>query len=262
MCSYPNKEIYPFLQIKIDNECNKSCEHCIEGDELQKKTDFDYDKLNSILNEFDKQTKYNLSITGGEPTLKKERLFKVLDIIDKQDGVNDFNLNTNGYNLEKCIDRINDSKINYVNIGINDINSDLNIKNIVKKLKKKIRINCLILSDIIDNENKIKQFVKHYKKQGIKSFAFISIANYKDEIFRNQRIRYKDIVTNLNGIKKDCKYCTCEYVIYSGCEILFKDGDIKLLAQLRKNENYSLIRNFVFNSNNLYDDWDKHYCIV
>ena len=93
----PDKEFY--VQWHFIDSCNLRCKHCYQNGYDNKNIDFDI--LNAIFKKLDEaMAKWNMkcyvSLTGGEPFLKPEGLFYLMDLIENSDNFKNIAVLTNG----------------------------------------------------------------------------------------------------------------------------------------------------------------------
>ncbi len=102
MDSYNNKKHinnYFYAQWHFIDSCNLRCIHCYQDDYAYKNIDFNI--LNSIFFKLDAamskwKMKCFISLSGGEPFLKPEGLFYLIDMIEQSDNFKNIAILTNG----------------------------------------------------------------------------------------------------------------------------------------------------------------------
>ena len=104
----PDKEFY--VQWHFIDSCNLRCKHCYQNGYSNKNIDFDI--LNAIFKKLDAaMAKWNMkcyvSLTGGEPFLKPEGLFYLMDLIENSDNFKNIAVLTNGTLMtDKLIEKL------------------------------------------------------------------------------------------------------------------------------------------------------------
>ena len=104
----PDKEFY--VQWHFIDSCNLRCKHCYQNGYSNKNIDFDI--LNAIFKKLDEaMAKWNMkcyvSLTGGEPFLKPEGLFYLMDLIENSDNFKNIAVLTNGTLMtDKLIEKL------------------------------------------------------------------------------------------------------------------------------------------------------------
>lgn len=99
------------LQISLTNRCIHQCVHCLKSS-CAEGNDFDYDKLNDLINEVGEFCQ-EIEFTGGEPLLYKN----ITNILEEYAGKIKFNITTSGFCLHKY--RIEDlKKFNLIQVSL------------------------------------------------------------------------------------------------------------------------------------------------
>lgn len=180
------------LNLFITNKCPYSCPFCINGEYTNQDIPDEqyYDILRQTLETL-KGKQIEITITGGEPTIKPERLVKTIRLC-KELGFKCRTVSTTGYNIfglyedkplvqhlveNEFIHNINISRMSVSNndiMGNNLINED--------KLQKlvtfcnlngaEIRVSCNLIDGLVDSMDKIFEYVEHYNSLGINSILF------------------------------------------------------------------------------------------
>lgn len=205
------------LSIFITNICNCKCSFCINSkytnqdisDELY------YKSLDKVLNELDPRY-FEITITGGEPTLKKERFVKTIKMCHKK-GFKFRTISTNGLNLlskyrgkELCEYMIENKAIHNINISRMDINNNKEVMGIdsvsnkdIEKLANffnmhdaEMRISCNLMNNHIDKMDKLLEFVDYYQKLGVPTIMFRELVGI------NNNLKIKDIFKPNKEFKK------------------------------------------------------------
>lgn len=117
--------------LKVGFACNNKCKHCvIETNrenllEQKLKSDFSYGEIVKIINSEDFQTSDSITITGGEPTIRKD-FERIIKYLGKKCGSKCINLQTNGRLLGKHLEMIEENVENmfYV-VAIHSINKEV-----------------------------------------------------------------------------------------------------------------------------------------
>lgn len=119
--------------LKVGFACNNKCKHCvIETNrehllENKLKTDFSYGEIVKIINSEDFKSSNSITITGGEPTIRKD-FERIIKYIGKNSKGKIITLQTNGRLLGKYIEMIEENIENmYYVVAIHSI--DKNVHN-------------------------------------------------------------------------------------------------------------------------------------
>ena len=223
------------LYIKITDNCNAGCLFCANSN-CKDFGNIDFKKLEYViryLNSIDRL--HGISITGGEPLLDIDKLFKLLNIIYKIDKNIEVQISTNGVNLLKLLDyeyinnleSIHISRHHYDDlVNCNIFNSSIvatsdDISMLQSKLidKKIININTILMKDYISDLNEIKKMLDYVGELGVYKNGFVSLMKC-NSYSKEQFINLNDIFNNLDGsffkghhfYKHD--YCECVDGIY------------------------------------------------
>ena len=167
----------PNFSIVVPGNCNGNCSFCFWkndkacGNYIQNLTE----TMNSLPEQF-----YQLSLTGGEPTLSPY-FSDILESIDSERWSNTV-LTSNGTNLKKFIPQL-EGKIQHVNISRHHYNDEINesvfesktipsseeLKVLVKELNK-IGIDVTysaVLTEHLNTKDEVKKFIKYAKSHGV-----------------------------------------------------------------------------------------------
>jgi len=218
------------LQWHLSETCNLKCLHCYQ--ENHKPIQLEYEKLEKIYIQFkellDKlNMKGHINITGGEP-LCNPYLFKILDLIKKDEDKISFSILTNGTLItEEIARKIKKYNPYYVQVSLEGgrkTNDYIRGKGTYKKIAEGIKkLNAEgIFTSLSFTANKLnyKEFpkvVKYARKYGVNSVwsdRLIPLGNSEDkdlalsykqtreylEIMQTQKIKFKKIKKNNTNI--------------------------------------------------------------
>ncbi len=111
------------IQTVLTYACNYKCAFCIERGmkDGTRISDEEYAfRLEEILKQYKSQgVNPNVSITGGEPLLMRNRLELVLKVLEEYD-VKMYNINTNGLFLKKYLSMLEKYDIPHINVSRHD----------------------------------------------------------------------------------------------------------------------------------------------
>lgn len=192
------------LYVKLTDNCNAHCLFCANenscdyGNINLKKLEFVIRYLKSL------DRLHGISITGGEPLLEYNKLFKLLDIIYQIDPDIEVQISTNGINLLKLLEYPNINNLESIHISRHHYDDDINNKifrsdrvatsNDIATLqnhledKKIININTIVMKDYISNLQEIKAMLDHVGELGVYKTGFVSLMKcnpYAEEQFIN-----------------------------------------------------------------------------
>lgn len=178
------------LYIYIQGSCNAHCKFCNIHCEKNDNT-LDFYALERVLKELkSKVTITRIGITGGEPFLDFERLDNTIVICKKYFPNTSISVHTNGFFLNKInqlnslnrLDEIHISRHHYDD----DINNEIfqshtsdkhNIINLGRMLNEKIYLNCVLIKNYIDTEEKIEKYLEWALHCNINKVAFVDLTN-------------------------------------------------------------------------------------
>ena len=137
------------IQVELTGKCNLKCYHCYNSSGEAGKFDLDDSQWISFVNEIVEQyTLPNINITGGEPLLRRELLFKILKIFSEKSSVTTIRIMTNGYLLnEEFLESISSIRNNIeFQISLDGANKDEHqeVRRVPKSWEKAID-SCLLL---------------------------------------------------------------------------------------------------------------------
>lgn len=190
------------LNIFITNKCNAKCFFCINHNYTNQDIDDElyYKSLNKTLEELDPNY-FEITITGGEPTINKERFVKTLEICN-QKGFKFRTISTNGLNLlskykgkELCNYLVENNAIHNINISRMSIDSNKEIMKAktlsneeIRKLANyfymhdaEMRISCNLINGYVDNMDKIIEFVDYYRSIDVPTIMFRELVGEENQ---------------------------------------------------------------------------------
>lgn len=189
------------LSLFITNVCNSKCFFCINSNytNQDESDNFYYKTLKETLNELSPNN-FEITITGGEPTIKIERFVETLKMCHKY-GFHFRTISTNGLNLlkkykgkEVCEYMVENGAIHNISISRMDIKknkeimgSDSIIDNDIEKLANffnnhdaEMRISCNLITNYVDSMDKILEFVDYYQGLGVPTVMFRELVGIKN----------------------------------------------------------------------------------
>lgn len=167
------------LQLVLGKACNYKCQFCIENDNISgdtSATDYAFiDTLDDVISDL---RNYGItpwiSITGGEPTLFKNRLQMVYNLLSGWDLEKRANVNTNGTNLgllEKMKGfRINLSRHHYCESKSREIFGSEDCSNYI--MADNVVLQCVMMKGYIDSVTEMKKYMDFYSGIGATGFSF------------------------------------------------------------------------------------------
>jgi MoaA/NifB/PqqE/SkfB family radical SAM enzyme len=172
----------PNFSIVLPGKCNGNCGFCFwkESSACENYIQNLKETINNLPEQF-----YQLSLTGGEPTLSPY-FSDILENIDTDRWLNTV-LTTNGVNLKKFIHQL-EGKIQHVNISRHHYDDKINESifesksvpsaNFLKKLVKELNdvgidvTYSAVITEHLNNKDEIKKFIKFAKSHGVNQVFF------------------------------------------------------------------------------------------
>lgn len=252
------------LYIQLTPYCNAKCYFC---DTRNCNNIFDFEKFKLIIEELDEKIHLGkIAITGGEPLLELDKIIKIID--NYKDRY--LTLNTNAYDIEKLkmiysyFKEVHISKHHFDNNKNDEIMKiktptlfDLYQNNLVKNTK----INCVFQKGYMETKNDIVQMMEKMSLYQLKELRCISLLPLTQEGINHY--------VCLDDLMKECEYfmnddylydkshCKCFEFIY-----IANNGQlIKNLIRQTYNDNYSCVKQLVYDGKYLYDGFKKNNII-
>jgi MoaA/NifB/PqqE/SkfB family radical SAM enzyme len=260
----------PNFSIVLPGPCQAKCDFCFW---YQKETARNWlEKLEYILDTLP-QCFYQVSITGGEPTLSPF-LLDTLDLLQsRRKKYKKVVLTTNGIKLYKCLESVKEA-VDHVNISRHHWLTEENYKifktqNIpdtpmlelyAKSLGKKLTFNCVIKDMSVAD---MKTYLAHARKLGVSNVCFrqehgdlspvaieaFLLKNYKKTgdggcpVCRSSYFDYRTSILDFKGMNVGIKYSVLEPkdVIDGIYELVFH-SDGKLTADWEANVEIDLVK--------------------
>jgi MoaA/NifB/PqqE/SkfB family radical SAM enzyme len=275
-CSY-NPEKYidgnPHINLYIQSTpiCNGSCEFCGACD--SRNINFNFSKLQMILSELPKQVRMRkVSITGGEPLLDIEKTKRIISIA-KSMGFYTV-LNTNCYSIDRLLEVID--SVDGVNISKHHFNNGINNKimhlatpcleeiclSLNSKQRGKIKINSVLQKKGLDSFDNLLHMIEYLGSLGIRELKGISMLPLTEKaklLFVDMAPIMKDCEQFMNdGYLYDKDMCCCFEFLY----VTKKGVPVKCTLRNTFNNQYSCVKQFVFDGEHLYEGFLKKIIIA
>jgi len=121
-----NLENLRMVQLAFTKKCPLNCEHCYEGEELNKKETLSVEDKNKIVKKLQNAGIPVIHFGGGDPMAKIDDVIEILNSAEKK---SDFWVFTSGFNLDnKNAKRLKEAGLTGVSIGLDHHDSDLHNK--------------------------------------------------------------------------------------------------------------------------------------
>lgn len=255
------------LYIKLTDTCNANCKFC--ANECSK--DFgniDFKKLEFVIRYLlSKGRLHGISITGGEPMINPDKMFKLLDLIYSIDSNLEVAISTNGYNLLSFLDYKDVNKLESIHISRHHYNDKVNqeifessrvastddILGLQDGLddKRIVNINTMVMKDYIDTLGEIKKMLNYVGNVGVYKNGFVSLMKCNDYA-KDHFINFNEIFSNLDEqfFSAHHFYCQdyCECV--DGVFLTDRNRLVEYYARMVKDCNCPYTTQLVYTSDN------------
>lgn len=193
---------YVNLFVRVTDMCHDNCPFCAfkSGD----KSCFSLSFLAYILSVIDKKKiRINrISFTGGEPALYSSKVEEACEYIRLYDSSIPIIVNTRKGMLlpPHLVDSISISRHS---------EKDPSIKEFVEHYgKDKIHVSCVLQKGIVDTQDRIKEFMCHYEKQGAVDFGFVELMK-TNEYAKDHFVEFKAPSSYRQYSSLSMTGCTC-----------------------------------------------------
>lgn len=231
------------LNISITTACHNKCGFCIDKDNVHDNIcdDVYYRNLEHVLDALDPD-KFEITITGGEPTLNRDRLLATMHMCHEK-GFKCRTFSSTGIHMmderfgepicKKMVDEgfihninisrmcIDDEKSNTIFGNANNITNE-DIERLVYFFNcngAEMRLSCNLMKGYVDSMDKVKEYVHFYRERGVESFIFRELVGDFD-----YAVKLKDIIP-FNEFRTDC-YLTTVDKFYYKIDVFAYDGMI------------------------------------
>lgn len=263
------KEVNPSLRlyIKLTDACNADCKFC--ANECSK--DFgtiDFQKLEFVIRYLlSKGRLHGISITGGEPMMNPDKMFRLLELIYGIDSTLEVAISTNGYNLLRLLDYKDVNKLESIHISRHHyddrINKDIfksdrvatteDIMEFQESLddKRIVNINTMVMKGYIDNLEEIKKMLNYVGATGVYKNGFVSLMKCNDYA-RDHFINFNDIFRNLDDNFFEAHHFYCEDYCECVDGLYLSDSNrlVEFYARMVKDCNCPYTTQLVYTSDN------------
>jgi len=264
-------EVTPKVNLFVTTStfCQANCDFCIYHG---KENEFNVEKYGQVLRYLSDRdiNLYKLNFTGGEPTVNKDRLNKIIECTEKNIGVNQpyITLNTNGFDLDLVLDNqdffdsISISRHHFLDkenksIFKTEVVPDENeLKQFLYSLKdrKKVQLRCNLIKGKIDNLEKIKEYLNWAINIKASDCGFVTLMpNNKfctdNQINFSELIKTSDEIIEVNSrtrLEEDKIYCRCSNYVYQN-----ENGEFCKFYARHFCNNYCMDGTLVYDGKNL-----------
>ena len=113
---------FEYLRLSITDVCNFKCNYCLpDGYDCDSNRDFmSLDEIKTLVSAFAILGMKKIRITGGEPGLRKD-LPEIIRYCSQTPGIEQVGLTTNGFNLEKNIEKWYQAGLTNLNVSLDSL---------------------------------------------------------------------------------------------------------------------------------------------
>lgn len=245
------------LYVRVGNACNANCKFC----EYHGKNDeFDFNKFDLVLQELKSRGILGkIQLTGGEPSMYRDRLIKILSLVRKYFPDRFIGINSNGYDLLTLIEVKDfvdnfaisrhhyDDAINRVIFNTNNIPNSNQLKVFIDVVgSDKVHFSCNLMKSYISNTDEIKKYLEFCSSIGCRDVGFVTLMPI-NEFADNEQVVFED--TGLNEDLEVLRYkqyeksdgcCRCANYLYL-CKSTNKFIDIYSRYAVKHNKTEGII---------------------
>ncbi len=183
---------FHYLRMSITDVCNFRCNYCLpDGYKADGERSFlNVDELSIVAKAFASLGTSKIRITGGEPSLRKD-LTDIITLCANTDGIKQVAMTTNGFRLERDVDRWHQAGLNTLNISIDSFDPHMfasitghnKLETILRGIDRalelgiKVKINAVLLRQY--NGSEMSRFLKWIKAKPV-TLRFIELMQTGD----------------------------------------------------------------------------------
>ncbi|SNR55808.1 GTP 3',8-cyclase MoaA [Lutibacter flavus] len=201
-----------YLRLAITDRCNLRCQYCMpaQGINIVDRTDLlSYKEMYRIARVLSELGVNKVRLTGGEPFVRKD-FINFLESLSFNDKLDEINITTNGALISNHIDKLEELKINSINLSIDSLQREKfaqitrrdvfeNVYDTFEKLEKSnlnLKLNIVVQSGF--NTDEIIDFVELSKNKNI-AVRFIEEMpfNGKGQRDMKEEWNYKKIIKHI-----------------------------------------------------------------
>ncbi|WP_111709044.1 GTP 3',8-cyclase MoaA [Lutibacter citreus] len=170
-----------YLRLAVTDRCNLRCQYCMPAQGINivdKKELLTYKEMYRLTRVLSELGVNKVRLTGGEPFVRKD-FVKFLESLSYNDKLDEINITTNGALISNHIDKLEELKINSINLSIDSLQREkfaqitrrdvfVNVYDTFEKLDKSnlnLKLNVVIQSGF--NTDEIIDFIEFTKDKNI-----------------------------------------------------------------------------------------------
>ncbi len=170
-----------YLRLAVTDRCNLRCQYCmpVQGIDIVDRTELlSYKEMYRITRVLSELGVNKVRLTGGEPFVRKD-FVNFLESLSFNDKLEEINITTNGALISSHIDKLEDYKINAINLSLDSLQKEKfakitrrdvfdSVYDTFEKLEKsslKLKLNVVVQSGV--NTDEIIDFIELTKNKDI-----------------------------------------------------------------------------------------------
>lgn len=116
---------FTYLRLSLTESCNFRCNYCLpDGNDCQsRQQELTLAEIEALVQGFALAGTRKVRLTGGEPTLRKD-LSEIIRTVKAVPGIRQVALTTNGYRLNKDVERWLDAGLDAINVSLDSLDAD------------------------------------------------------------------------------------------------------------------------------------------
>jgi cyclic pyranopterin phosphate synthase len=114
------------VRISVTDRCNFRCQYCMPAEGLPWLDRVDiltYEEIHRVVALLASMGVHDVRLTGGEPLARRE-LWKLVELLSPDENVHDLSLTTNGYLLERQVEKLVRAGLRRVNVSLDALAPD------------------------------------------------------------------------------------------------------------------------------------------
>ena len=236
-----------YLRVSLTRECNLNCLYCKGNKEKIKDfqgTDLSREEILRAVRAGAFLGVRKVRITGGEPLIRKD-VIHICDDISRVEGIEKLGITTNGLRLPSLALELKKSGVEYVNISLDTLDKEKyayltgggkleealrGIDTALNMGFKKVKLNCVLIKGINDDEASIRSLSKLSDKFNI-DVRFIELMEMPSSKTSGKKLFVPAVrvLECLEGIKEETSYKECgdgidKFFLSDTCENLHKEN--------------------------------------
>jgi len=207
-----------YLRLAVTDRCNLRCQYCMPAhgiDIVDRKELLSYKEMYRITRVLSELGVDKVRLTGGEPFVRKD-FVSFLESLSYNDKLEEINITTNGALISNHIDKLEELKINAVNLSIDSLQKEkfakitrrdvfVNVYDTLEKLEKSnltLKLNVVVQSGF--NTDEIIDFVELSKNKNI-AIRFIEEMPFNGKGLRDisEEWNYNKIISHIRNHFKE-----------------------------------------------------------